>query len=46
MILKIKISDFDKEALDSATQKDFEPELSLKAICGEILIKAYKEVKK
>jgi len=45
MKLIIEINKFDKEALDSATQKKTEPTTSLKAICGEIIIKQYRKQK-
>jgi len=43
--MKIEINKFDKEALDSATQKKFKPSVSLRAICGDIIIKEYQKQK-
>ena len=43
MEIKIKLNSVDLDVLDSATQKDFTPSVSLMALCGDIIVTAYKK---
>jgi len=43
MKITLNLNDVDLDVLNSATQKDFPPKVSLIALCGDILIKEYKK---
>ena len=42
MELKLNLNLVDLDVLDAATQKDIKPSVALMALCGEILVAAYK----
>ena len=41
--LIIKLSDVDRDVLNSATQKGFKPSVSLMALCGDIIVEVYQK---